>query len=246
MLPMGKSSRDKSMHENDVSASNVRSYSYPDSSRLYGAERKFLWTYVKPGTRVLDLGCGEGRVTRALLGVRALVHACDPNTQALEKLRSSITSPNLTVTEGDARALPLPDNFFDVVIFAFNGIDMIHPESGRLKALEEIKRVLRPGGHFLFSSHNPIGMILTPRGLRSAKMWKSRLKRLHHCAFGQGYVEDTNGLLLYQARPRQVIEQMTGIGGMRSVSCTNRSGSVRNLGVLTLFSNWPYYILQKI
>ncbi len=234
------------MHENDVSASNVRSYSYPGNSELYGAEARFIKALVRPGMRVLDLGCGEGRVAKALLNLQVQVWAVDPNAGALEKFRASVKpSPNLVISEGDARSLAFPKGFFDAVIFAFNGVDYIHPESGRLKALAEIKRVLKAGGYFLFSSQNPIGMILSPRGLRSLRMWRFRLVRLRNGVFGCCYAEDTNGLLIHQARPRQVIKQVTGLGDMRFISCANRTGSIRSLPLVTLFSLFPYYLFQK-
>ena len=45
------------------------------------------------------------------------------------------------------------DNSFDFVLFSFNGIDSFGPQD-RLKALKEIRRVLKNNGYFCFSSHN--------------------------------------------------------------------------------------------
>jgi len=46
---------------------------------------------------------------------------------------------------GDATALNFSSNLFDVAIFPFNGIDCIPSPAKRIKALKEIKRVLKPG-----------------------------------------------------------------------------------------------------
>jgi SAM-dependent methyltransferase len=54
----------------------------------------------------------------------------------------------------DARRLePFDDASFDFVLFSFNGLDHIDHD-GRVEALQEINRVLAPGGLFLFSAHN--------------------------------------------------------------------------------------------
>jgi ubiquinone/menaquinone biosynthesis C-methylase UbiE len=46
------------------------------------------------------------------------------------------------------------DRRFDVVVFSFNGIDYIPTDEARARCLLEVARVLRPGGRFIFSSHN--------------------------------------------------------------------------------------------
>ena len=54
----------------------------------------------------------------------------------------------------DAADLKFPDSYFDYALFSFNGLDYLLPEEQRTKALQEIHRVLKPGGLFAFSSHN--------------------------------------------------------------------------------------------
>src|ERR1051325_2741047 len=72
---------------------------------------------VRPGTRLLDVGCGAGQL--ALIAVRAgaRVTGCDISTNWLEKARARAASEGLTITfeEGDAEALPYKDGQFDVV-----------------------------------------------------------------------------------------------------------------------------------
>jgi SAM-dependent methyltransferase len=62
--------------------------------------------------------------------------------------------PNVTFGQGDARNMPeFPDKMIYLVMFSMNGISMVDHQ-GRLEILQEVYRVLEPGGVFLFSTYN--------------------------------------------------------------------------------------------
>jgi SAM-dependent methyltransferase len=108
--------------------------------------------------QALDAGCGAGRTTLALGraykkgriialdlfdstyiagGGRALIE---------ENVRRAGMSARVAIEKGDLTALPFADNAFDAAISA-HAVDHLGPHSGR--ALQEIRRVLKPGGRFL-------------------------------------------------------------------------------------------------
>jgi ubiquinone/menaquinone biosynthesis C-methylase UbiE len=89
---------------------------------------------------VLELGAGTGKLTRELVALGHDVHASDPDPAMLEVLVRQL--PDVRVSESGAEEIPLPDRSVDVVVAAqsFHWFD-----HGR--ALPEIARVLRPGGH---------------------------------------------------------------------------------------------------
>jgi SAM-dependent methyltransferase len=71
--------------------------------------------------------------------------------------------PQLEFLVADATNLALlADGNFDSVVMAFNGIDALFPSEARRRCLAEIHRVLKNGGVFIFSSHNPRAVFLRP------------------------------------------------------------------------------------
>jgi ubiquinone/menaquinone biosynthesis C-methylase UbiE len=103
---------------------------------------------------VLDIGVGGGR-TVPLLAPRAATYVA---IDFVPELVSAAIQrfPGSDIRVGDARELEFPDGSFDVVFFSINGLDAIAHDDRR-RALHEIRRVLRPSGTFVFSTHNSDG-----------------------------------------------------------------------------------------
>ena len=106
------------------------------------------------GGDVLDIGVGGGRTVPLLSPSAARYIGIDfvPELAAAASKRF----PDADIRVGDARDLDFPDASFDLVVFSINGIDAIS-HSDRAIALREIRRVLRPHGAFVFSTHNSEG-----------------------------------------------------------------------------------------
>ena len=80
------------------------------------------------------------------------------------------------------------DASFDAVVISFNGIDCVFPEERRWQCLRECGRVLRAGGVFIFSSHNPRSIFLRPAWNRDRlralpRSWFRRGAHFHEAAF---------------------------------------------------------------
>ena len=97
---------------------------------------------------VLDLACGSGRHTAALRerGFRAL--GCDLSLTLLAQ------SPDLPRVGGDMRCLPFADETFDWVLNFFTSFGYFDQERQNFRVLEEIVRVLAPGGRYLIDLMN--------------------------------------------------------------------------------------------
>jgi SAM-dependent methyltransferase len=90
-------------------------------------------------TAVIDLGAGTGKFTARLVATGAQVIAVEPVAQMLEKLSQAF--PQVLAVNGTATDLPLPDASVDVVVCA----QAFHWFASA-QALDEIARVLKPGG----------------------------------------------------------------------------------------------------
>jgi SAM-dependent methyltransferase len=100
--------------------------------------------------RVLEIAAGTGVVTRRLaraLPADATIVASDLNQPMLDHAAATGTSRPVEWRQADASKLPFDDASFDVVVCQF-GV-MFFPDKARAHA--EVKRVLRPGGAFLFN-----------------------------------------------------------------------------------------------
>ena len=110
---------------------------------------------IQPGERVLDVACGTGVVTRMAAeraGNNGQVAGLDLSPAMLAVARSR--TPNglsMDWYETSAEAMPLPDGGFDVALCQM-GLQFI---ANRRQALEEMRRVLRPGGRIALNLPGP-------------------------------------------------------------------------------------------
>lgn len=103
---------------------------------------------LRPGERVIDLGCGGGIdtiIAGRIVGPNGEATGLDTLPEMLEQAERNARAAgiaNVHWVRGELEAIPLPEASFDVVIS--NGVVNLSPRKGR--ALAEAFRVLRPGG----------------------------------------------------------------------------------------------------
>jgi len=102
---------------------------------------------------MLDMGVGGGRTTFYFAPIVKSYIGADYASQMIKICRKKFKDKYKFI-ESDVRSMnEFKDNSFDFVLFSFNGVDSFGHQD-RLKALNEIRRVLKNNGYFCFSSHN--------------------------------------------------------------------------------------------
>jgi SAM-dependent methyltransferase len=117
----------------------------------------------------LDFGCSSGRVLRSLTAAYPDVdwHGCDPNGPAIEWAGTHLPGASFFVS-GNVPPLPLADGSLDLA-YAISIWSHFEPARG-LQWLEEMRRVIRPGGHLVVTTHGLTSVdYYQEQGLRSAE-----------------------------------------------------------------------------
>lgn len=107
--------------------------------------RRLLAPELLAGRRVLEVGCGQGMILFNTAAIAASAVGMDISEGSLRSaagIRAQLGATNVDLLRGDAERLPFPDGAFDVVLC----IGVLHHTPGTAAGIEEIRRILRPGG----------------------------------------------------------------------------------------------------
>jgi SAM-dependent methyltransferase len=197
--------------------------------------------------RVLEIGCGGGRLSGYLAEIAAELHAIDISPEMVEHCRA--VYPGASFAIGDMRDLSEhADDSFEVVFAGSNVLDAVGA-ADRERSLGEFKRVLAPGGLFVLSTHNlaaaaevrgPAGDLLVcaragdARGLARAivrfpKRVRNhrRLGPLESTGQGEALVNDRAhdySLLHFYISPQRQAQQLAE-HGFGLIECLDRDGA---------------------
>jgi len=111
---------------------------------------QFLPILPEPGRRTLDLGCGEGRLSRDLKALGHRMVGLDASSAMVEAARAADRS--IPCFRGDAARIPFADRSFDLVV-AFMSLQDVDDATS---AIHETARVLEPGGRICLAIVHPL------------------------------------------------------------------------------------------
>lgn len=102
--------------------------------------------------KILEIGVGGGKTIRCLTQISKNYIGIDYSQDMIDECRKKY--PEVDVFYCDARNMSIfKDEEFDFIICAYNGMDYVS-HGDRLLILQEVFRVLKNGGYFVFSTHN--------------------------------------------------------------------------------------------
>ena len=107
------------------------------------------------GKRMLDFGCGAGRMLRHYLpeaAAGAEIEGCDQHPESVAWMRDNLSPPLVVFPNGEHPPLPVEDGRYDLVVAVSV---FTHIVRGWSEWLLELHRVLRPGGLLLATFHGP-------------------------------------------------------------------------------------------
>jgi SAM-dependent methyltransferase len=126
-------------------------------SALLACDVAFVRQHFPPLGRVIDLGCGTGRLSVSLAQAGHRVLAVDLSEAMLAMVNEKARVANVAIDCIKANIVDLAalaDASFDAAACLFQTLGMIAGDDARRRVLRHVHRLLRPGGRFVFHVHN--------------------------------------------------------------------------------------------
>ena len=159
--------------------------------------------YVSRAANVLDLGCGRGGVTEVIWQDVRLAAGVDPDLASLEEHRAA----GMPVVRAVGENLPFAADSFDLVVAVWVLEHLVDP----LTAFIEVRRVLRPHGHFVFLTPNLRNPLMAIN--RIGKALPALQRRLVPRVYGRD--EADTFPVLYRANSERDIKTCAQASGLR-------------------------------
>ena len=193
---------------------------------LWESEQILFDRYLPRDGAILDIGCGAGRTTFGMheAGYRRLT-GFDLSTSMITAARRIAAENDLAVqfNVANASSMPYAGASFDGGLFSFQGLMCIPGMKRRLSVLHEVRRVLRPGSYFVFTTHD--------RNLpRWVDFWRDERDRWNRSEqdprlleFGDRMITDSGPLTYIHIPARAEVARLIATAGLDLVEDSLRS-----------------------
>ena len=226
---------------------------------LWQSERTVIEdTFPDRQARLLEAGCGAGRVTVGLWhqGYRHLT-AFDFSSEMIEQAVSLATEQGITglrFLHADATQLAgaslapagAPREYFDGALFLFNGLMQIPGRAQRRAALCGLRDRCRAGAYFIFTTHDREDPADAAEWVREAARWERGEQNPRLLEFGDRYFTHENGNTFMHLPDRQEVLEDLAATGWRHVRDATRDQLAReNEQVRDFSDNCRFWVGRK-
>ena len=160
-------------------------------------------SHVTARSRILDLGCGRGGVVELLWREVELAAGLDPDSPSLSEHRAQ----GMPVVRGVGERMPFVDESFDLIVCLW----VLEHLKDPVDAFREVRRVLRPRGHFVFVTPNMRNPLMVAN--RIGKALPSLQRRLVPRFYGRE--EADTFPVQYRANTVEAIREHAEAAGMQ-------------------------------
>lgn len=193
---------------------------------LWQSENAMFDKYIRKNDKILDLGCGAGRVTFGLYekgykGVQG-IDISEIMVMNAKKINRD-KGYDIKFSLGNAISLPYEDNEFDAVIFSFNGLMNIPEEENRVMAIKEVRRVLKENGIFIFTTHNRDAKEFENYWIDEKQKWGKKNQNPRLNEYGDMLIKKRNrDMYIYVPTLKEVLELLSK-NNFKVLECSSRS-----------------------
>ena len=175
---------------------------YEEATRRIGLwkseELVFRQAFSSEQGSLLELGCGTGRIAFSLwsLGYEK-IWATDFSSKMIRSSLAinSVRRTGIHFEKQDARNMSFEDQSFHGIIFGFNGLMQIPGSQNRSQAMQEVFRLLKPNGKFVFTTHDRSMPKWKKFWTVERKKWRKGQQNTELLEFGDRFEETPRGKL---------------------------------------------------
>jgi len=157
---------------------------------------------------VLDIGCGEGRMTGKIQPLCSNITGIDLSTEKLETYNKNFNSSGIRGILCNAKSTPFKDNHFDYALCGFQTLGNMGEE--KYDVLNEIKRVVKPSGKMIFSVYSENAL--------EAQLGLYEKCGLGISKIGEDYIYTSEGLFSERFTKEKIISTFKKVGLTAKIS----------------------------
>ncbi len=217
---------------------------------LWKSEEALFNRLFSPSDFILELGCGAGRIAFGLYkrGYRN-IQGVDLSPQMIESSQElqDFFDSDILFEVGDATQLKALDNSFDGVIFGFNGLMQIPGRAKREAAMAEVFRILKPGGVFVFTTHDRHLPRYQDHWRAEKERWEKGEQDPALLEFGDRLYQTPNSLCYIHIPVEEEVEAVLGLIGFELLEKPLRSHLALERDEVREFSDdCRFWVVKKL